>query len=206
MTNATRISAPSVNTPTGSPPACPRPWFSKAMPRPTFGTIRRLRHAHAGAFEPKAPPRIWLGAPNSIKGPTEIALRRQSGNHLLLIGLYEETILALLGLSLVALAAQHPREAARFLILDASPRESAQRAFLERLTTAIPHDTALIGPAELGDTFKNLAAELDHRAGSDPAATAIFVVVHQVQRFKACVSRTSSPSRSTAAMPAPASS
>ena len=138
-----------------------------------------------GAFEPKAPPRIWLGAPNSIKGPTEVALRRQSGNHLLFIGLYEETILALLGLSLVALAAQHPRKAARFLIVDASPKESAQRAFLERLTTAIPHETALIGPADLGDTFKNLAAELERRVGSDPADTAIFVVVHQVQRFKA---------------------
>jgi DNA segregation ATPase FtsK/SpoIIIE, S-DNA-T family len=136
-------------------------------------------------FEAQTTPRIWLGAPNSIKGPTEAPLRRQSGNHLLLVGLYEETILALLGVSLVALAAQHRHDAAKFVILDASPRESSQRDFLERLIQGIPQHTALVGPTDLGDAFKNLGEELDRRSGSDPAGPAIFVFVHQVQRFKA---------------------
>jgi DNA segregation ATPase FtsK/SpoIIIE-like protein len=30
-------------------------------------------------------PRVWLGAPNSIKGPTEVVFKRQSGNHLLIV-------------------------------------------------------------------------------------------------------------------------
>src|SRR5258708_5731026 len=41
------------------------------------------------AVAPSAPPpagKMWLGAPNSIKGPTEAAFQRQSGNHLLLVG------------------------------------------------------------------------------------------------------------------------
>ncbi|MCL4179112.1 MAG: AAA family ATPase, partial [Verrucomicrobia bacterium] len=36
----------------------------------------------APASRTLSPPRIWLGAPNSIKGPTEAQLRRQSGHHL----------------------------------------------------------------------------------------------------------------------------
>jgi hypothetical protein len=91
----------------------------------------------------------------------------------------------MLGVSLVSLAAQHPRDAARFVILDASPRESSQRDFLERLTRVLPHATALAGPADIDDTFKELSHELERRTGSGPAGPAIFVFIHQISRFKA---------------------
>jgi hypothetical protein len=55
-------------------------------------------------------PRIWLGAPNSIKGPTEVTFHRQSGNNLLMVGQSEEAILAMIGAGMIALAAQHPLE------------------------------------------------------------------------------------------------
>src|SRR5213079_2345637 len=67
------------------------------------------------AKTPLAPPstaRAWLGAPNSIKGPTEVIFQRQSGNHLLIVGQRDEAALAMLGVSLVSMAAQHPRRAA----------------------------------------------------------------------------------------------
>src|SRR6478735_3504796 len=72
------------------------------------------------AATPSAPPsaaRCWLGAPNSIKGPTEVIFQRQSGNHLLIVGQRDEAALAMLGLSIVALAAQYPVGAARFIVL-----------------------------------------------------------------------------------------
>ena len=53
--------------------------------------------------------RIWLGAPNSIKGPTEAIFQRQSGNNLLFVGQREEAILAILSVGLIPLAAQYRR-------------------------------------------------------------------------------------------------
>jgi hypothetical protein len=136
-------------------------------------------------FRALSPPRIWLGAPNSIKGPTEAQLRRQSGNNLLIVGLYEESILALVGVSIVSLAAQHRRDDARFLVFDASPPDSTPRTLLERLMKVIPHSAILAGPAEVSDTLGELTGELDRRAASDTPGPGIYLFVHQVQRFKA---------------------
>ncbi len=55
-----------------------------------------------------ATPRIWLGEPNAIKGPTEVVFPRQSGSHLLIVGQAEEPILAMMSSALLALSAQLP--------------------------------------------------------------------------------------------------
>src|SRR5207248_10644782 len=89
--------------------------------------------------QPPAAARIWLGAPNSIKGPTEALFHRQSGNNLLLIGQREEATLAILTVALVALAAQYPLGSARFILCDATPPGSPARLFIERILRAIPH-------------------------------------------------------------------
>src|SRR6185503_8005333 len=72
----------------------------------------------AESITPKTSARIWLGAPNSIKGPTEAVFHRQSGNNLLIVGQRDEAALAILSIGLVSLAAQHPRGAARFIVFD----------------------------------------------------------------------------------------
>jgi hypothetical protein len=141
----------------------------------------------APALKAASVPRIWLGAPNSIKGPTEAAFKRQSGNHLLIVGQRDEAALAIVTTALVALAAQHPRGAARFVVLDASTPESPERAFLERVASLIPHDLTLARNAELPGLMTELAAELERRADATYAATApqIYLFVLGLQRFKA---------------------
>ena len=76
------------------------------------------------AYKAPAAARVWLGAPNSIKGPTEAVFHRQSGNHLLIVGQREEAALALLGVGLAGLAAQFPRGSAQFTVLDSTPPET----------------------------------------------------------------------------------
>ncbi len=133
-----------------------------------------------------AAPRIWLGAPNSIKGPTEIALHRQSGHHLLIVGQRDETALALLGIGMATLAAQHPVNAAKFIVFDALPAGSAQRAFMESVVQPLPHDATLAGVLDVDAVMTDLSAEFNRRADASVAATApaIFVVVNGLQRFK----------------------
>jgi len=130
-------------------------------------------------------PRIWLGAPNSIKGPTEAVLRRQSGSHLLIVGQREEAALAMLGTALVSLAAQLPRTGAQFLVFDCSTPDSAETRFLEQVVAAIPHPTRIVRVGDTDEILTALAAEQQSRAEQSGAAgLETFLLVNGVQRNK----------------------
>ncbi|HSH95263.1 MAG TPA: FtsK/SpoIIIE domain-containing protein [Roseimicrobium sp.] len=154
------------------------------------GDIRDNTHLEALL---KSPPdtsptqsRIWLGAPNSIKGPTEIVLSRQSGSHVLFVGQRDEMIHTLLHFSILALAAQHPAGGVRFIVIDGSAPDSAERGQFNRLATSLPHDIRIARGAEIDATFTELAAELKRRT-EDPAAGAapsVFLLINGLQRFK----------------------
>src|SRR5437660_6744034 len=94
-----------------------------------------LLHAllEARSIKPATAARIWLGAPNSIKGPTEAVFQKRSGSNLLVVGQREEAALAILSFSLVALAAQYPLGAAKFVLFESTLPGSSERAFLERI-------------------------------------------------------------------------
>ncbi|MFO1475472.1 MAG: FtsK/SpoIIIE domain-containing protein [Verrucomicrobiota bacterium] len=135
---------------------------------------------HAPALKPADPPRIWLGAPNSIKGPTEVAFRRQSASNLLVVGQSEERTATLLGIALASLAAQYARSTARFILADSSPPGSPQRAFLDRIAASLRHPVELLKAGDLGARLAELAATL-----SDPVPDSdIYVLVNGAQNFK----------------------
>ena len=139
----------------------------------------------AKQVQPTTSPRIWLGAPNSIKGPTEAIFRRQSGNHLLIVGQREEAALGMLGVALVALAAQHPPGSARFFVFDCSVPESAEARFLERAVRAIPHEVELVRAGEVDEVMAALAADQQQRAEDPGTATAeTYLLIHGLQRNK----------------------
>jgi hypothetical protein len=140
----------------------------------------------AAAIQPTRAARAWLGAPNSIKGPTEVVFRRQSGNNLLLIGQRDESALAMLGIALISLAAQHPRGAARFVVLEAAAPGSRHREFIEKIVRTIPHEIVLAGNAQLGEVFVELMREFAGRTDSEDAAgsASIYLFIHGIQRFK----------------------
>lgn len=129
--------------------------------------------------------RIWLGAPNAIKGPTEAAFRRQSGNNLLMVGQQDETILGLFSIGLVALAAQYPPGGARFILCDATPPGTPASEYLAKVLQAIPHPITVARPGDLPELMKGLAAEAATRAEQvDPEAAApVFLFIHDLQRF-----------------------
>ena len=131
-------------------------------------------------------PRIWLGAPNAIKGPTEAVFQRQSGSNLLVVGQSEEPALTILSVALVSLAAQFPKGAARFFLLDSTPPGVPQREFLERVIRALPHEIVRVAHGELGETMGRLATDLKNRTGDEPSAKApeTFFLIHGLQNFK----------------------
>jgi len=144
------------------------------------------RTLESESIKPVAAPRAWLGAPNSIKGPTEAVFKRQSGNNLLIVGQRDEAALALLAVSLVSLAAQHPRGSVRFMLFDSDPLDSPHRRFLEKAVHAIPHEISFAGNAEVDEIMTSLALEMEKRGDSEytAKATSIYLLVHDLQRFK----------------------
>jgi S-DNA-T family DNA segregation ATPase FtsK/SpoIIIE len=139
----------------------------------------------ASSLQTTSSPRIWLGAPNSIKGPTEALFRRQTGSHLLIVGQREEAALSMLGLGLIALAAQQTKAGARFLVFDCSAPDSAEAKFLEQIVAVIPQETKLVRAGDVEEVMTALAAEQQTRA-EQPGATGpeTFLLVHGLQRNK----------------------
>jgi len=127
---------------------------------------------------------IWLGAPNSIKGPTESIFRRQSGSHVLVVGQSEERTTTLLNVALVALAAQYPKDAAQFVVLDSTPAGFPQRELLDRLIRAVPQKTVTGNNSNLAEVMAGLAEELKRRADNESSGPEIFVLIQGLQNFK----------------------
>lgn len=129
--------------------------------------------------------RCWLGAPNSIKGPTEAALQRQSGNHLLIVGQRDEAALAMIGTSILSLAGQHPKDGAKFFVLHASTPDSVEEKFLEAVAAAVPQPIRLARGGEVGELMNEVAEIQKERASSGhEGEPSVFVFVIGLQRFK----------------------
>jgi hypothetical protein len=139
-------------------------------------------------MQPRQPPpaaRIWLGAPNSIKGPSEAVFRRQSGNHLLIVGQREEAALGMLAIALVSLGAQYPKEAARFLVFDCSPPDSAEAKFLGHVVRILPHETKVVHPGDVDEVMVAVASDQQRRADeAGAAAPESYLLIHGLQRNK----------------------
>lgn len=114
-------------------------------------------------------PRVWLGEPNAIKGPTEVLFPPQSGSHLLIVGQAGEPVLAMLTAALVALEAQAPPEGIRLLWFDNSPPDSPGDLALQRLVAALPHPVRIVRPGDVGAALADLGGE------TNPPGTFLFL-------------------------------
>jgi hypothetical protein len=128
--------------------------------------------------------RAWLGAPNSIKGPTEVDFHRQSGNNLLIVGQREEAALSILGLSLLALGAQYPAGGARFVFFQGAT-DGQGPPFIDAIAKALPHDVSVVSAHETAAAMNGIAAELKERMSTGAqGAPPLFVFVNGLQKFK----------------------
>jgi len=139
----------------------------------------------APAIAPAVSARIWLGAPNSIKGPTEAVFHRQSGSNLIIVGQREEAVTAILSVALVSLSAQFAPGRVRFVFFDGTVPGSPQRAYIERIVAMIPHPVLVPRVGDVAETMNSLAEEMKQRteAGDPGEAPATFLLFHGLQKF-----------------------
>lgn len=150
------------------------------------GELRALLAAPTPTISPVA--RWWLGAPNSIKGPTQIVLDRRASGGVLLVGQAEESLAALTCLAFVALSAQYHLGTVRFLVLDGSAADSPVRETYGQMSAVIPHPVEVVRPGEAAEAIHRIAVEAKvqregARAGEGkPMET--FVFIHGLQQFR----------------------
>ncbi len=133
-------------------------------------------------------PSAWLGAPNSIKGPTAAVFTRNSGSNLIIVGQREDAALALLSAALVSLTAQFPVSAARFVVVDTTAPGSPRGEVFQQLLQAIPHAVERVMPGQLPTTLATLSGELSERmengATDRPEVFVIFVGLQFCKKVK----------------------
>lgn len=134
----------------------------------------------------KAPtdPRVWLGLPNAIKGPTDALFPRQSGRHLLLVGQNDEAIAALFGLAIIGLTAQHPRDKAPiFYLIHGALIETPEFDFLE--AAAAKGHAKITQGHEAADFISEVHHDMKRRSDEGSAADPpIFLLIHGLQKFR----------------------
>ncbi|MBK8095295.1 MAG: ATP-binding protein [Verrucomicrobiaceae bacterium] len=134
----------------------------------------------------KAPadPRVWLGLPNAIKGPTDALFPRQSGRHLLLVGQNDEAIAAIMGLAMIGMTAQHPRDKApAFYLIHSALAETPDFDFLE--AAAARSHAKITQGHEAPDFISEVHAEMKRRSDEGSAGDApIFLLIHGLQKFR----------------------
>ncbi len=130
----------------------------------------------------------WLGDAISIKDPTSVVFRPQSGSNVLIVGQNDEAALAMMIMGAVSIAAQHPPagpQACRFYLLDGSPVDSTLFGQLGRLKDILPHPVTNVTWRDLGATYTGVAAEIKRRqeSASDDQAP-VYILIYDIQRFR----------------------
>jgi hypothetical protein len=123
----------------------------------------------------------WIGEPVAIKEPTPIVLRRQSGANVLIVGHQEEQAMSII----ISLAAQYPRDAAQFYVLDGTPADSQLAGTFEKLSPVLVGQLRIVEWRGVADTINELAQEMAKRQEAEPGAQPeIFIFIYGLQRYR----------------------
>ena len=133
----------------------------------------------------------WLGDPVAIKDPTSALFRRLGGNHLLIVGQNDEAALGVSAALLLSLAVQYApasdmttRSGARFFILDGTPEDHPFAGSLERIAAVLPHGVEVGGWRDTGRILSPVGEEIKRRQEEGGDGPEMFVLIHDLARFR----------------------
>ena len=138
--------------------------------------------------EPPKADSAWLGDAIAIKDPTSVVFRPQSGSNVLIVGQNEEAALAMLMMSAISIAAQHPPAgpgSCKFYLLDGSPVDSSLHGRLGSLADVLPHRVKNVTWRDLAAAYTELTDEITRRQGEAAEdQVPIYVLIYDIQRFR----------------------
>lgn len=130
------------------------------------------------------PPRIFLGAPNAIKGPTEVVFHRQNGANLLVVGQREDAVDAMVLVGLRQLRARFGRRI-RLILIDGRLNETAEPGFFAKAVERIG-GVECPDLHQMGEVLNSLASEMKSISeGETPdSGVSTLVFVPNLHRYK----------------------
>ena len=131
------------------------------------------------------PALLWFGDAISIKDPTAVALRRQTGTNIMLVGQRDDAALALAAASLVSLASQNRPRGSCVWLLDGTPPDDPAAGRLAALHARLGLAGESGGLRDCDRILASAMAELARRQ-SDPTTAPItcLLLVHAIHRFR----------------------
>ena len=152
-----------------------------------FESNRLMRAARARRERAtmSGPPLLWFGDAISIKDPTAVALRRQTGTNIMLVGQRDDAALAIAAASMVSLAAQMNPALAQVVLLDGTPPDDPTFGHLAALHSQLGLGAETGGLRDCETLLTRATAELVRRQSdltlSPPPC---LVLVHAIHRFR----------------------
>jgi len=135
--------------------------------------------------EIRGTPRLYLGAPNSIKGPTEVRFERRSGSNLMIIGQREEAVEAMTAISLKLLRSQLG-DRARLVLIDGKVGDPNSQSWLKEIIPLFGEGVECPDSHAIDEKIDEIAAEMRSKSDGEmlvgEVSTFIFVV--GLQRYK----------------------
>ena len=137
-------------------------------------------------------PQVWLGDAVTIKPPTAAIFRRQGGANMFIVGQAEESALGVMASTMLSLGSQYaplgsgpPSATAQFCLLDGTPDDSEQAGELAKVAAALPHNVTVVPRIQTAEMLGDISEEVNRRlADSDTQSPAIFVLIHDLARFR----------------------
>lgn len=133
-------------------------------------------------------PSIFIGAPNAIKGPTEVRFERQSGSNLLVVGQRDDVVDTMVAVGLRLLRAQLGSEARLVLVDSRFSRSGGTHAddrswFHEAVERVGGVETP--DAHEMGNVINELAAGMKAVSeGEAPAGPPVMLFIPSLHRYK----------------------
>jgi len=129
--------------------------------------------------------KAWLGDPVAIKDPTAAVFRRHTGSNCIIVGQQDDPALALITASLVGLAAQYPRNAARFVVLDGTAADDPRFGVLKSVCEALPHETWFGTWRDADELIGKVAGDVQKREDENLTdELSVYVLLHGLHRFR----------------------
>jgi len=103
-----------------------------------------------------------------------------------LVGQNEESTLAMLAVSLISLATQHPPDSARVILMDSTAPGSPQAEFFDRAIQATGRTIFRPRGSAIVETMTELSEELKRRTGEEETAAGqpIYLIIYGLENFK----------------------
>ncbi len=140
---------------------------------------------HRDHREQSTVPLLWFGDAISIKDPTAVALRRQSGTNIMLVGQREDAALGISAGALVSLAAQFLPGACLLYLLDGTPPDDENHGRLAGLQKRLSLSGGSGGLRDAETILESATAELSRRQSDQRTqAPVCLVLVHAIHRFR----------------------